>query len=341
MFLKKKEYLKLASYWLSSLLIFLFLIIFVGGLTRLTDSGLSITRWELLTGILPPLNQEDWNKTFELYKKIPQYLLVNQHISINDFKLIYYWEYVHRLLGRIFGILFLLPFIFFLSKRIFSKELNLKLLFLFLLILLQGFIGWYMVKSGLAENTSVSHFRLAIHLNIALILFGCIFWYFLNLRNFSNKYFFSFSKNDILFKFFVLLIFFQITLGAFTSGLDAGKIYQTWPLMNQNYFPDDIDLKNITFANFFSDSSLVQFLHRNMAYIIFFYVISICFYIFRSKKKYLYNSIFFLLIVVFIQISLGIFTLLSGLNIAYASMHQISTILLLISSITLCYNLKK
>ena len=341
MFLEKKAYLKSTTYWLASLLIFLFIIVLIGGLTRLTESGLSITRWEVVSGIFPPFTNEDWNKAFDLYKKIPQYALINQNISLSDFKIIYYWEYLHRLLGRIFGILFLLPFFFFFIKKVFSKEFNLKLLILFLLILFQGFVGWYMVKSGLVENTSVSHFRLAIHLNIALILFVSIFWYFLNLKNSSNEYFFNFSKKNIFIKIFVLLIFLQITLGAFTSGLDAGKIYQTWPSMNDNYFPDDINFKNLLSLSAFSEPSAVQFFHRNLAYLIFLYTICITVYVFFYKKKYLYNSAFFLLSMVLVQILLGIFTLLSGLNIVYASLHQISTIILLISSVNFSYNLKK
>tara|TARA_B100000959_G_scaffold281942_1_gene347239 strand:+ start:642 stop:1670 length:1029 start_codon:yes stop_codon:yes gene_type:complete len=341
MFLEKKKYLKSSTYWLASLLIFLFIIVLIGGLTRLTDSGLSITRWEVVSGIFPPFTNESWNKAFDLYKEIPQYALVNQSISLSDFKIIYYWEYVHRLLGRVFGILFLLPFFFLFIKRVFSKEFNLKLLILFLLILFQGFIGWYMVKSGLVENISVSHFRLAIHLNIALILFAAIFWYFLNLKNSSNEYFFNFSKKNIFIKIFILLIFLQITFGAFTSGLDAGKIYQTWPSMNNNYFPNDINLENLLSLTAFSEPSAVQFFHRNLAYLIFLYTICISFYVFFYKKKYLYNSLLFLLSMVLIQILLGIFTLLSGLNIAYASLHQISTTLLLISSINFSYNLEK
>ena len=198
-----------------------------------------------------------------------------------------------------------------------------------------------MVKSGLVENTSVSHFRLAIHLNIALILFVSIFWYFLNLKNSSNEYFFNFSKKNIFIKIFFLLIFLQLTLGAFTSGLDAGKIYQTWPSMNDNYFPDDINFKNLLSLSAFSAPSAVQFFHRNLAYLIFLYTICITIYVFFYKKKYLYNSAFFLLSMVLVQILLGIFTLLSGLNIVYASLHQISTIILLISSANFSYNLKK
>ena len=315
------------------LLFLLTVVVLVGGLTRLTNSGLSITEWEVISGIFPPFNSKDWHEAFDLYKKIPQYYLVNKNISLAEFKIIYYWEYFHRLLGRVFGLIFLIPFIFFIIKKVFSKEYNLKLFLLFCLILLQGIIGWYMVKSGLIENITVSHFRLAIHLNLALILFSSIYWYLLNFVNFSNKYFFNFSNKNNFIKIFVLIIFLQITLGAFVSGLDAGEIYQTWPLMNNNYLPDDTDFKTITLSNIFYNHSLIQFLHRNMAYIIFVYSLLISINVFYNKKKYLYAPLFFLLFMVFIQISLGITTLISGLNIVYASMHQISTIFLLVSSI--------
>jgi cytochrome c oxidase assembly protein subunit 15 len=190
-----------------------------------------------------------------------------------------------------------------------------------------------MVKSGLIENITVSHFRLAIHLNLALILFSSIYWCLLNFVNFNNKYFFNFSNKNNFIKIFVLIIFLQITLGAFISGLDAGEIYQTWPLMNNNYLPDDTDFKTITLLNIFYNHSLIQFLHRNTAYVIFVYSALISINVFYNKKKYLYTPLFFLLFMVFVQISLGIMTLISGLNIMYASMHQISTIFLLVSSI--------
>jgi cytochrome c oxidase assembly protein subunit 15 len=329
----KKEYSNIVRWWLYLLLFLLTVIILVGGLTRLTNSGLSITEWEVISGIFPPFNNKDWHEAFELYKKIPQYYLVNKNISLAEFKIIYYWEYFHRLLGRVFGLIFLIPFIFFIIKKIFSKEYNLKLFLLFFLILLQGIIGWYMVKSGLIENITVSHFRLAIHLNLALILFSSIYWYLLNFVNFSNKYFFNFSNRNNFIKIFILIIFLQITLGAFVSGLDAGEIYQTWPLMNNNYLPDDTDFKAIRLSNIFYNHSLIQFLHRNTAYIIFVYSALISINVFYNKKKYLYTPLFFLLFMVFMQISLGIMTLISGLNIVHASMHQISTIFLLVSSI--------
>ena len=251
----RKEYLKFINYWLISLLIFIAIIVIVGGLTRLTDSGLSITTWDVVSGILPPLNSNEWEKVFNLYKEIPQFYLLNQSMTLNEFKVIYYWEYIHRVLGRILGLLFLIPFIYIYFKKVLNNNYNWNFFVLFLLILLQGTVGWYMVKSGLVENTTVSHYRLAIHLNLALILFSAIFWYFLNIKNKKNKIFFNFNNNFILPKIFIFLVFLQITFGAFTSGLDAGKVYQTWPLMNNYFFPDDLSFRDIVFPEIFSLNS--------------------------------------------------------------------------------------
>ena len=334
----RKEYTKFINYWLLSLLFFIGLIVIVGGLTRLTDSGLSITTWDVVKGILPPLTNVQWENAFNLYKEIPQYYLLNQNMSIDEFKTIFYWEYAHRILGRILGLLFIIPFIFIYIKKILNKKYNQNLFILFLLILLQGTVGWYMVKSGLIENTTVSHYRLAIHLNLAFILFSAIFWYFLNIKLKKNKFFFQFKSNYLVQKIFIFLIFLQITFGAFTSGLDAGKIYQSWPLMNNYFFPDDLTLKNVMNIKIFSEPSFVQFIHRKLAYIIFAYVLIMSFFIFYKKEKYMYNSTIFLLIMIFIQLILGIFTLISGAYIWIASLHQISTIFLLISSIYFYYN---
>ena len=336
--LLRKEYQKFVKYWLLSLLSLIALIVVVGGLTRLTDSGLSITTWDVVKGILPPLNKEEWDSMFALYKEIPQYYLLNTSMTIGEFKIIYYWEYIHRILGRILGLIFLIPFIYIYYKKIFNKEYNINFLILFFLILLQGTVGWYMVKSGLVENTTVSHFRLAVHLNLALILFSAIFWYYLNINSKVNKIFFDFKKRNILPKIFILFIFLQITFGAFTSGLDAGKVYQTWPLMNNYFFPDDITLNTLSISQIFNEPSFVQFIHRNLAYIIFLYVLTMSFLIFYKKEKYMYKSTYFLLSMIFIQVFLGILTLLSGAMIWIASLHQVSTILLLISSIYFYYN---
>ena len=331
--LLRKEYSGLVYYWLLSLLSLIGIIVIVGGLTRLTDSGLSITTWDVVSGILPPLNSKQWDDAFNLYKEIPQYYLMNTTMTLNEFKVIYYWEYIHRILGRILGLLFLIPFIFIYFKKIFIKEYNINFLLLFLLILLQGTVGWYMVKSGLIENTTVSHYRLAVHLNLALILFSAIFWYFLNIKENTNKNFFRLKKENIFIQILIFMIFLQITFGAFTSGLDAGKIYQTWPSMNNSFFPDDLSLGSLIFPEIFSEPSFVQFIHRMLAYIIFLYVAYISIYIFYKKKLDLYNSVYFLIFMIFTQVVLGILTLISGAHIVIASFHQISTIFLLISSI--------
>ena len=334
--LLRKEFLNLVYYWLLSILILIGLIVIVGGLTRLTDSGLSITRWDVVSGIFPPFSEKAWDEAFNLYKKIPQFYLSNPDLTISEFKVIYYWEYFHRILGRILGLAFIIPLLFFYYKKVFSKEYNIKFLLLFLLILIQGTVGWYMVKSGLVENTTVSHYRLAIHLNLALILFSAAFWYLLNLKNTQSIIFFNFSKNNIYLKIFILLIFLQITFGAFTSGLDAGMLYQTWPLMNQNYFPDDISFNNNLF-DLFNQPSFVQFVHRNLAYLIVLYTLIILFFVLYKRRTDLYKSAFLLVSIIFVQAFLGILTLLSGVNIVFASMHQLSTIFLLLFSIYFYY----
>ncbi|RPG18641.1 MAG: heme A synthase [Pelagibacteraceae bacterium TMED124] len=334
--LLRKEFLNLVYYWLLSILILIGLIVIVGGLTRLTDSGLSITRWDVVSGIFPPFSEKAWDEAFNLYKKIPQFYLSNPDLTISEFKVIYYWEYFHRILGRILGLAFIIPLLFFYYKKVFSREYNIKFLLLFLLILIQGTVGWYMVKSGLIENTTVSHYRLAIHLNLALILFSATFWYLLNLKNTQSIIFFNFSKNNIYLKIFILLIFLQITFGAFTSGLDAGMLYQTWPLMNQNYFPDDISFNNNLF-DLFNQPSFVQFIHRNLAYLIVLYTLIILFFVLYKRRTDLYKSAFLLVSIIFVQAFLGILTLLSGVNIVFASMHQLSTIFLLLFSIYFYY----
>ncbi|MDC3104547.1 COX15/CtaA family protein, partial [Candidatus Pelagibacter bacterium] len=271
------------------------LIVIVGGLTRLTNSGLSITEWELFAGILPPLNNSAWENYFNLYKEIPQYKLMNSNMTLDNFKIIFYWEYAHRILARLLGLFFILPFIYF----YFTKKINseyLKLCFLIsTLILIQGLVGWYMVKSGLIENVTVSHYRLSLHLSIAFIIISMIFWNILNFKSKTFKNFFTYEKKSLVFSSLILLIFFQIIFGAFVSGLDAGQIYQTWPLMNQAYFPDDIDFNKFSHLLNFNDQSLIQFYHRNIAYLIIIYVIFLGIYIFKKKMNYLFNYYYIVL----------------------------------------------
>ena len=330
---KIKRYLSL---WLACMFCLISLMIIVGGLTRLTDSGLSITKWQLFSGILPPLNQTDWINYFNLYKEIPEYELQNFNMTMSEFKIIFWWEWVHRFLGRFVGLAFLLPLIYFSFKLGVRKVLNLYLIFL--LICIQGFIGWYMVSSGLVERVDVSHFRLSIHLLGAFFILSLILWNYLKLRNISI------SQNKIslfLPSFFTFLVFLQITIGAFVSGMDAGKIYNSWPLMGSGFFPDDNTFPNLFSLNAFSDPSLVQFMHRNLAYVIIFYYLYLILKIYKRKLHDFYNIVIILGVLLFVQVILGILTLLYGARIEIASMHQISSIFLVSSSIYFLYLSKK
>ena len=332
-----KKINNLFLYWLISTLVLIFIIIIVGGLTRLTNSGLSITEWELFKGILPPLNQDSWFFYFDQYKKIPQFQLLNKNMSLSEFKIIFYWEYFHRLIGRIIGLFFLIPLLFFYFSKLINKIYIHTCYKIFFLILVQGIIGWYMVKSGLVNDVTVSHYRLSIHLGIAIVIISTIFWLVLNILSKNNKTFFSFAKKNIPFLFLILLIFLQIILGAFVSGLDAGQIYQTWPMMGYSYFPDDIDLNIVKDTMDFNNHSLVQFYHRNLAYMIAFYILVLSVFIYYKKLKNLYAPLKLLFIFLIIQVILGIFTLLSGLNIFLASAHQITSVILVFSAINLYY----
>ena len=328
---------KLFLYWLILSLIIVFFIIIIGGLTRLTNSGLSITEWELFKGILPPLNVLDWELYFEKYKRIPQYKLLNYNMSLEDFKFIFYWEYFHRMLARLIGIFFLLPLIFFYFTKKINKQYMNTCFIIFFLILLQGIIGWFMVTSGLVNDVTVSHYRLSIHLSVAFLIISIIFWLIINIVKKTNKTFFRFSKENFTFLILIFLIFLQIIFGAFVSGLDAGNIYQTWPKMGLTYFPDDVIIKNINNFFNFKNQSLVQFYHRNLAYLITLYILLLSFYLYKNKVKDLYNPLKLLIFFLFLQILLGIFTLVSGLNIYLASAHQISSVILLFSAINLYY----
>ena len=337
MYSDEKKINKLFLYWLTITLILVFSIIIVGGLTRLTNSGLSITEWELVKGILPPITYSDWEFYFDRYKKIPQYKLLNFDMEMEQFKIIFYWEYFHRILARFIGLFFLLPLIFF----YFSKKIDIKYLricfVIFVLIVLQGIVGWYMVKSGLISDTTVSHYRLSIHLSIAFLIISIIFWLIMNSKSKKNKLFFKITKSNLFFLILILLIFIQIIIGAFVSGLDAGKIYQTWPLMGNSYLPNDLTINNFKNIVEFDNHSLVQFYHRNLAYLLVFYVLLLSFFIFKNKILVLYKPLIILLFFLFLQALLGVFTLISGLNIYLASLHQTTSVILLLSAINLYY----
>tara|TARA_X000000950_G_scaffold276482_1_gene364449 strand:+ start:429 stop:1376 length:948 start_codon:yes stop_codon:yes gene_type:complete len=308
------------------------IIITVGGLTRLTDSGLSITQWELFKGILPPLNIDQWNFYFNEYKKIPEYQSINFNMNINDFKVIYYWEYAHRLIARLIGLFAILPLVFIYLKHKSKLIKDLKYLSIFGLVCFQGFIGWFMVKSGLINNTDVSHYRLALHLSVALVVLSITFWFIL--ENFNIKKFLTKIDNKFLFTFLFLIVV-QIILGAFLAGLNGGLLFNTWPSMDGNLLPSDINKFDLYNSQILNNPSVIQFYHRLSAYllIIFLIILNIVCYL----KRIEFWSITILNFAILFQIILGIITLLTGVKIYYASLHQLGSVFVLISFLNIYY----
>ncbi len=314
--------------WLLCGCFLIFSMVIIGGVTRLTGSGLSITEWKPIMGIIPPMNDEDWEIAFQKYKQIPQFRKINYDFEINDFKSIYWWEYFHRLLGRIIGVVFIIPFMWFFLNGHFEKRTVKKMLFLFLLGALQGIIGWLMVKSGLSERTNVSHIRLAIHLITAFATFGFTFYFALEIQYGKANSQTIKSLNRLL-KILFGIIVIQIIYGAFVAGLHAGKIYNTFPLMNGKLIPDGMFYLKPTVINFFDNHVLVQFIHRFLAGTIVL-LSFVLFYLSRTGKlnNVQKKGISFFLATVFLQFILGIITLLTSVEITLAVLHQAGALIL-------------
>ena len=332
MFVNSDTYIKYLKLWLITLFLLIILMVAVGGLTRLTDSGLSITAWELFTGILPPLNINEWNFYFSEYKKIPEYQNINYGMSLNEFKVIFYWEYAHRLLARFVGLFTLIPLILFSLFFKNTQHYSNKYYWIFFLVCLQGFIGWYMVSSGLIQNNDVSHFRLSIHLSLALFILCLIFWFILNVYKIKK---FQFKLPYKLLLFILILIVLQIILGAFLSGLDGGLIYNSWPDMNGSFFPGDVSYLDLLSTQLFYNVSIIQFLHRFTAYLLLFFIL-ILNYFFIKNKSNIKNVILFD-VAILLQVFLGIVTLISGVEIKYASLHQLGSIFVLTTYLMILY----
>ncbi len=329
--------------WLFSGCFLIFVMVVVGGITRLTGSGLSITEWKPIMGSIPPLNETEWNIAFEKYKQIPQFQKINYQFNLADFKSIFWWEFIHRLIGRLIGVVFIIPFLYFFFKNKFEKKTCNKMLLLFLLGGLQGFLGWFMVSSGLAERTSVSHIRLAIHLITAFITFAFTFYFALELwysEKVRNEIINSKLRSIIKIIFSVLIL--QIIYGALVAGLHAGKMYNTFPLMAGQIIPNGMGLMQPLIINFFDNPIAVQFIHRFFA----FTLVILCTWLFIiSKKEKLekiqQTGINWLMIALTIQFLLGVLTLLTQVNIALASIHQIGAFFLFSVIIYLLYSFRK
>lgn len=329
--------------WLLTGCFFIFSMVVIGGITRLTGSGLSITEWNLVMGTIPPLNESQWNEAFEKYKEIPQYKKLNYDYSLSDFKKIFFWEYLHRLVGRLIGIVFLIPFLYFYLTKQVDKPMIRKMLLLFALGGLQGFLGWFMVKSGLAERTSVSHYRLAIHLLAAFITFAFTLWFSLELM-YQDKSGTGLQKKKYMriIQCLLVMVLFQIIYGAFVAGLHAGKFANTFPTMDGEWIPSGIFVMNPVWINFFENPVTIQFIHRLLALLI----LLLTGWIWLTANKIALNhsqrnGIQFLFFVVAFQFLIGVLALLSKVNIALASLHQIGAFLLFSAVIFLLFQFRK
>jgi len=327
--MKKKENLKIVKHWLFICCSMVFVMVLIGGLTRLTQSGLSMVEWNVFSGIIPPLNINDWVVLFEKYKEFPEYKLININLSLKEFKFIFWMEYFHRIWGRLIFLFFSIPLIFFLVKKYIPKKLEKHFFIIVVLILFQGFIGWYMVKSGLIDNPDVSHYRLAIHLLTAFIIYGYMLFLSLTVNDLINKKKRIVQSKNFFFLNILLIFLVLITVfsGAMVAGLNAGLVYNTFPLMGEKFIPDEIfDLKPI-YLNFLENPVTVQFDHRFLGITNFILILMIWFYTRKNKfSKEIKIKINFLLFAVFLQMGLGIATLLSYVALPIALLHQLGAL---------------
>jgi cytochrome c oxidase assembly protein subunit 15 len=321
---------KKVIYWLLTGCTLIFIMVLVGGITRLTHSGLSISNYKLISGTIPPMNDTEWQAAFDLYKQYPEYQKLNNTFGLEDFKDIYFWEWFHRVIGRFIGIVFIIPFLYFLLKKQLTKATIKKCVVLLFLGSCQGFLGWYMVKSGLVDRPDVSHYRLAMHLTTAFITFAYTFWVALDLLYPNKKAISTKFRNLIRFGLVILIV--QIIWGAFVAGLDAGWIHNHWPLMNDGkLIHETVTIEqNPVWRNFVEGKSGVQFVHRYLAYVVV-AVLGLIWW--KSKKMVLtavqQKAIYTLLVLVVFQFVLGVFTLVLSVPVILGVLHQAAAFLLL------------
>ena len=321
---------KRVIYWLLTGCLLIFIMVVVGGITRLTHSGLSMTNYKLISGTIPPMNEVEWQAAFDLYKQYPEYQKINSHFTLEDFKDIFFWEWLHRVIGRLIGLVFFLPFLYFLITKQLSGPTMRKSIVLMALGAFQGFLGWYMVKSGLIDNPDVSHYRLAAHLTTAFITFAYTFWVALDLMFPERKEINSAFRNLVRAGLIILML--QIIYGAFVAGLDAGFIHNHWPLMSEGKFMHEtvyIEQEPL-YKNFIEGKSGVQFAHRILAFVVVFMI----FWIYRRsrhlKRTNLQNrGVNILMILVGLQFVLGVFTLILQVPVWLGVAHQVGAFLLL------------
>jgi len=304
-------------------------IVIVGGITRLTESGLSITEWKPLTGIIPPLTHAQWEAEFANYRRIPQYDLMNAGMTLSGFKAIFFWEYIHRALARTIGMAFALPLIWFWIRKRIPAGYHWRLVALLALGGLQGAIGWWMVKSGLAVRTEVSHIRLAVHLITALVTLAGIVWTALDLRALAADPNARPARMPLAGSVALTLLFIQLVYGAFTAGLRAGYAFSSWPLMGDSLFPEGVPMMSPAWVNAVDNPIVVQFIHRWWAFAA---AAALCWLVIRATTAGS-RAGFWVVGLVTLQIFLGVATLLTGVQIDIAVAHQANAALLLIATV--------
>ena len=321
------------SIWLIILGLSVVSIILIGGYTRISDSGLSITEWLPVSGILYPISEASWEIEFNKYKMIDQFMLVNSSMSLSEFKYIYFWEWFHRAFARLIGLIYIIPLTYLIISKKIPREYYYNVLLIGLLLSIQATIGWYMVESGLTGRVDVSQYRLSLHLTMAFIILGLIFYSLLKFIYHQKVNEDLIKRNNFIFTLFVL-IFFQIIYGAFVSGTDSGLLYNTWPLYNGNLIPGDLIIQNEYLYNIFENKQFIVFFHRTFAFILLLIIIYLNFLIFNKNSKYeTVILVVFFDIVFLIQGGIGILMTLLNIPWYLALAHQGNSILLFLLSI--------
>lgn len=334
-----KDHTRVIRLWLFLVAALVFIMVVIGGITRLTNSGLSMVEWRPITGWLPPLSHEAWMAEFEKYRQFPEYLIINRGMSLDDFKAIYFWEYFHRLFGRLIGLAYGLPLAFFWLKGWIPQGYHRRLLLLFVLGGLQGALGWFMVVSGLRDRPDVSHYRLTMHLGMAIFIFGLLIWTALSL----GRHPISPSEREKLAPArplawaVLILCFIQILLGGLVAGTNAGFTYNTWPLMDGRLVPDGLFLQSPWWLNFFENLTMIQFQHRIAAYSLLLLAGILSWSVWKSGVLAARQSLAMLWASLGLQVILGIAALLYVVPVSLGAAHQAGALLVLMAAIWMVY----
>lgn len=324
--------------WLFVVCAFVFAMIVVGGVTRLTESGLSMVNWKPISGIIPPLNEEEWITEFDAYKEYPEYQKVNTGMSLDEFKNIFFWEYSHRVLGRLIGIVFAVPFLIFLLRKKVKRALKPHLWIMLILGGLQGLLGWYMVKSGLVDRPDVSHYRLTAHLGLAVLIYIYMFWIALGLVMPTNGK--SQGRPYGMALIYVKFIFLQVLLGGLVAGLNAGLVSDTWPLMFGNIIPAGLFANEPWYMNMLDNPLTIHFEHRTFAYIVSFIALGLWWKLKSDASASVRLASYLVLLTILLQFTLGVLTIMNMVAIPLAAAHQAGAVVALSAGLFLLNRVK-